>query len=470
MTPGPAPEPGRSIPLPNLSGLLPQRSLGLKLILVCGLALLMAIPTLFVYFVVNDRTTGQDRAFAEVAAAVGGEQAILGPVLAVPFERVTNPARPNIKTFGLAIAYAETGDATGAVAVEEKQRGLYLVPVFNADLTFTGTFDPEALRRVIPSGATPLWQEARIFTGVSDTRGFRDTVTLTAAGKKLSMEPAAENTREEGLLQLSPVASVRLAGARIPDFETLDKPFNVKAEMHVSGAGSLSIGPFAKTTSATLSSEWDDPSFIGGVLPDSHNASDDSVEGFKANWKVAYLARDIPGAGANLDLSQVTHNANRAMGVRFMREANPYQSVERALKYAAMFVGLVFLAYFLLEVASGARAHPAQYILVGLAQAIFYLLLLAFSERYGFDVAFLIASAMTILLTSAYAASVFRSWGYGLRAFAILTAIYGLIYTLMRAEDHALLAGAMASFIAIAATMYLTRNIDWYGGRGRAQS
>jgi len=30
-------------------------------------------------------------------------------------------------------------------------------------------------------------------------------------------------------------------------------------------------------------------------------------------------------------------------------------------------------------------------------------------------------------------------------------------------EDFALMVGALASFLAIAATMYLTRNINWYG-------
>jgi inner membrane protein len=135
-----------------------------------------------------------------------------------------------------------------------------------------------------------------------------------------------------------------------------------------------------------------------------------------------------------------------------------------------MFVGLVFLAYFLLEVMSGARAHPAQYILVGLAQAVFYLLLLAFAERFGFDPAFAAAATMTVLLTSAYAMSVFRSVRYGLRALIILTGIYALLYSLMRAEGFALLAGALASFAAIGLTMFVTRNIDWYGGGRAAQA
>ena len=75
----------------------------------------------------------------------------------------------------------------------------------------------------------------------------------------------------------------------------------------------------------------------------------------------------------------------------------------------------------------------------------------------------MIAAAMTVGLTSLYATTVFKSRTYGLRAFGILAGIYGLIYVLMRAESHALLAGALASFAAIALTMYMTRNIEWYG-------
>jgi inner membrane protein len=41
--------------------------------------------------------------------------------------------------------------------------------------------------------------------------------------------------------------------------------------------------------------------------------------------------------------------------------------------------------------------------------------------------------------------------------------LYALIYLLLRLEDSALLVGAMASFVVVAAAMYFTRGIDWYG-------
>ena len=128
-----------------------------------------------------------------------------------------------------------------------------------------------------------------------------------------------------------------------------------------------------------------------------------------------------------------------------------------------MFIGLVFLAYFLFESMARRRVHPAQYVLIGLAQLIFYLLLLSIAERVGFDLAFLVSAGATVALISAYAGWVFESRRQGLIALAAFSTLYVLIYVLMRLEDFALLVGALTSFAAIAAVMYFTRGIDWYG-------
>jgi inner membrane protein len=99
---------------------------------------------------------------------------------------------------------------------------------------------------------------------------------------------------------------------------------------------------------------------------------------------------------------------------------------------------------------------------VGIAQIIFYLLLLSLAERIGFDLGFLLAGAATVVLLAANAAWIFSSKLQGIRALAIFTMLYALIYMLLRLEDNALLVGAIASFLAVAAAMYFTRGIDWY--------
>jgi inner membrane protein involved in colicin E2 resistance len=145
-----------------------------------------------------------------------------------------------------------------------------------------------------------------------------------------------------------------------------------------------------------------------------------------------------------------------------IRLVGSYRSVNRSLKYVTLFLGLVFLTYFVFEVTTAKRVHPAQYILVGTAQIIFYLLLLSLAEKIGFDLAFLFAGGATVGLLSTNAGWVFSGRRQGSRALVVFTLLYLLIYLLLRLQDDALLIGAVSSFAAVGTVMYFTRNIDWY--------
>ncbi len=172
------------------------------------------------------------------------------------------------------------------------------------------------------------------------------------------------------------------------------------------------------------------------------------------------------------DRSQGAENAarqtsNRASGQQTLlgspiKTVDSYRSINRSLKYVLLFLGLVFLTYFIFEVTTGKRVHPAQYLLVGTAQIIFYLLLLSIAEKIGFDFAYLIAAGGTVGLLSVNAGWIFNSRAQGVRALAVFSLLYTLIYMLLRMQDDALLIGAIASFVAVAAAMYFTRKIDWY--------
>jgi inner membrane protein involved in colicin E2 resistance len=151
---------------------------------------------------------------------------------------------------------------------------------------------------------------------------------------------------------------------------------------------------------------------------------------------------------------------NTVLGIRL---ADSYRSIHRSLHYITLFLGLVFLTYFLLEVIAEKSVHPAQYALAGIAQIVFYLLLLSLSEHLGFDVSFVIAGAFTIVLLSVNADWIFHSRKLAMRACGVFTLLYAFIYVLLRIEAYALLVGAFASFAAVAAAMYITRNIEWYG-------
>ena len=65
-----------------------------------------------------------------------------------------------------------------------------------------------------------------------------------------------------------------------------------------------------------------------------------------------------------------------SFGVGFIEPVNIYLQSERSLKYGFLFIVLIFVAFFLFEILKRLPIHPIQYALVGLAIALFYLLLL----------------------------------------------------------------------------------------------
>lgn len=457
-----------------------RRSAGLKLILICALVLLMAIPAMFIGAISYERSSAASQVTQDVSRRYGGEQLIFGPILSVPYEK--RQLDGTIKT-GHYIIYPDQAEADfDSVHVETKSQSLYKVPVYSASGKLSASFEamPDALKN---SGFDLNIEEARFLISISDVRGLKEDVKLTGpSGKTLLFEPFAEHAQSGAAVPA--VYQRNLDGSRvvvtpaIPSSQHAGLPaygqwlsvpagqllmqtgtLSVSTELKLSGAQSLSIPPFGKSTEVAMASNWPDPGFKGEFTPLEREISD---AGFAANWTMPYLSRGIRGQGRAQDvLKGLTSNMVR---VKFVTTDNPYQTVNRALKYSVLFIGMVFLAYFLFEIVVGTPVHPAQYILIGLAQAIFYLLLLAFAERIGFGLAFAISAGLTVAVTSAYAGTVFGARHYIWKAGSVFAAVYGLLFVLMRIEDFALMVGALASFVAIAATMYLTRNVDWYGG------
>jgi len=314
------------------------------------------------------------------------------------------------------------------------------------------TFDKAALAGVTPSDATMLWNQASVAIRVSDSHGLADNVTLTANGRKIAFGPGVDTGADTKVSGIQ--APLALSG---PADLTLDTKFVLR------GSREFSIAPLGRRTTAAIRSQWDSPSFFGPSLPTERQVGKD---GFKASWVVPYLAR---GFGQSFETSTNVMDllAQPAFGARFYRPVDYYQLVERSLKYAILFVALALLVFFVMETVSPQRLHAVQYALVGSAQVLFYLLLLSFSEHIGFAAAYLVAAVATVALTSLYAASALASWVRAGVLCAVLSALYGLFYVILNAEDYALLIGSGLLFAALAATMYVTRKIDWFQLTGR---
>ena len=425
--------------------------MGLKLLVVSGLALIMAIPALFVDNLVEERTKRATDVIQEVSVRVGGQQTFLGPALSIPYT-IPPLYKGGSPQLGVYVVFPTQGDAAVKIRTEERRRSLFKVPVFQSDLKFDAAFDLAGVPSAAPINAVLDWTRAGIVVGVSDARGALADGTLTVNGKTVAFAPA-ESIGDTNAQQRLPLTYF---GVRTSDIAQPSATFHVTAALRFSGAQRIALLAYGKTTHLTMEGDWPSPSFDGGFLPVRRTVT---AQGFTAEWSVPFIARGVRAEGTNNAVSTLDATS---LGVSFIEVADPYQSVNRSLKYVLLFVGLLFLTYFVFEVTTGKRVHPAQYVLVGVAQMIFYLLLLSLAERIGFDWGFLIAGGATVLLLSANASWIFDSRAQGVRALIVFSLFYSLIYLLLRLEDNALLVGAVASFLAVAAVMYFTRNINWY--------
>jgi inner membrane protein len=251
----------------------------------------------------------------------------------------------------------------------------------------------------------------------------------------------------------------------------------VRVQLELAGTGELALVPAADATRFNLQSDWPHPSFGGRFLPTAHDITE---AGFSARWVVSSLASDAPaqlqragglcpGAAARPSvgaatpyMEPTTQGCLDTLQVSFFEPVNPHVLSDRAIKYGLLFVVLTFVAVALVEVLSGRRVHPVQYLLVGLALSLFFLLLLSLSEHWPFAFAYLGAAAACALLLGYYAAHMLGRAVAGVAFGASIAGLYGLLYALLQMEQNALAIGSVGLFAAVAAVMVLTRRIDWY--------
>ena len=441
---------------------------GFKFFLICGLVLLLAIPLLLVWSLIEEREHRAEGVQADVAREWGGNQAITGPVLIVPYtvRRVRTEGDKRIEDLveKRAVFLPETLNINGKAATKVLHRSIYDVAVYTAALEFEGRFDVSDIGEVENDVQSVRWQDSILALAINDVSGLKATASVFIEGStKLPFEPSLGVTvdRLNGIhARLAGAAALFPSGA---DTSTAPPPtmqaFAFKFGLTLNGSSLLTFAPVARETTVDLSSDWPDPSFVGAFLPTDRVINPAM---FSARWQVPHLARSVPQAWS-LDNQGLMRMSEYAFGVRFIVPVDFYQIVARAAKYAMMFLATAFIAVFVLELRSAHAVHPVQYMFVGLAMAFFYVLLLSFAEQIGFLSSYLIASVATASLISSYVGRVQHSALKGLIMLAVLALLYGLLYLILQLEDYALLVGAIAGFLMLAAVMFGTLRVNWSG-------
>jgi inner membrane protein len=323
------------------------------------------------------------------------------------------------------------------------------VVVYEARLEVDGVFVMP--RPVETDGEVQVaWDRAALAVGIPDVRGLQERASLTWGERESRFLPGSGRTAVAGPGIHAPLPALDgvAPGERIP----------FSFELVLRGSGELRFLAAGEETRVSMASSWASPSFDGAFLPARRKVTRD---GFTAAWRVPYFGRSYgqTWTGDEVTAEQLTGSA---FGVSLVLPADAYQQTERSVKYAVLFILLTFGTFFLLELLSPERLHAVQYLLVGFALCVFYVLLLALGEHLGFGLAYAAAAAATAILVAGYSRSILGSRRWAAVVLAALAVLYGYLYVLLRLEDFSLLLGALGLFAAIALLMRLTRHLDWH--------
>lgn len=441
---------------PATPNFIQRNALSVKIVLIGVLILLLLIPLAMIRDLIRERSFTASEAIQEVQSKWSGSQLVTGPFITIPYyeeEEYTyyegNTQKTGTRrTTNYLHLLPDLLEITGNVETEQLSRGLYDVVVYKAPLSIRGKFviPREPLSRIAPENL--LARNATLNLGLHDLRGISEQIDIQWGDETLQFEPGVP----ADFILPTGVSTALPQFARYREGDAVE--FTIR--LSLKGSQSLQFSPFGKTTSIRLASNCTTPSFTGAFLPESREVDE---QGFTAAWKVLNLNRNYPQAFTGKQ--RFTPNDLSAFGVNLLLPVQQYQQTQRSVKYASLIIILTFVISFFVEVMQKKNIHPFQYLLIGLALCLFYTLLLAISEHLGFNLAYLLASAMTIPLLTLYMTGVLKIRKTALTIGGLLALLYLYIYILIQMETYALLAGSIGLFAILALVMYYSQKINW---------
>ncbi len=419
------------------------------------LMLLLLVPLTMIGSTISERISYKYQAKNSIANSWADQQYIYDPVLVIEYEisgtTVNKDQTTNSWTHEkTAVIKANKADFRSTLDVEYRDRGIYSIPVYLSHVTIESEFNVQEFFAELQTKNQFKFNRAYFVTTISDPIGLeQSSITSIFNGDTNATKPGTRALHDRQGFH----SEIGLSDLQ------LEQPLKLNTAFNLRGLDLFQINPNAFSATVNINSIWPHPSFMGAILPLNREVSD---TGFNANWEVTAYNRSVsPNPDIFFRNSNAFTQPNFAFGVQLFEPVDQYSLVNRAIKYGLLMIILVFTGFYLFELLKGLQVHPVQYSLIGLALAIFFLMLLSLSEHLGFSPAYLLASLSSSGLISYYMKPFAKPRGAALLC-SLLLLTYLVCYLILFVEDHALLFGTMVLFAGLSAVMLLTRNIDWY--------
>lgn len=457
---------------PNLYNQVSQwirDSIMIKLASIGFMIIVLMLPSAWIMSLMEERQNRANEVMSEVAGKWSGEQTLAGPVLVIPFNRIEKIDKGKDgsefrKVVDRAYFLPDQLSINGDLSPQILHRGIFESVVYDSKVELNATFvapDFTALR-IAPEDV--IWQDAHMTLGISDLRGIAEQPSVLVGNLPKASEPAnqgalwveeQESAYDDSSTETTGSISIKLdwkdAAAFVPD---------VQVKLSLRGSQQLMFVPMGKTTEVRASGAWADPGFDGEFLPVSRSVGGDK---FEAQWKVLHFNR--PFSQQWIEDGRVMRG--NQFGVRLLLPVEQYQKSIRTSKYGILLIMLTFISLFMVEIIRKVRIHPFQYILIGAAVVIYYLLLLALSEQIGFNWSYGVSCLATVVLIILYSSTFIGDRKVLAMLTAILAVFYTFIFTIIQLQDYALMLGSIGLFITLGLLMYFSRKVQWYSAAGQ---
>lgn len=462
-------------PSQNSESFFVKYALVIKGVFIFFLILILQIPALLIDSLVDERKNRQTEVTNEVAAMWGGRQKLMGPVMSLPYTALVEKEVRDANNGNVVKKYNETEiaffdllpskvKADVVCRTDKKHRGIFDISIYKAEVKINATYQldnikSESIKSALGAGV------GYVTMGFSDINGF-DGGTLAINGKELKIEGGTKAALH---------ASNRNGIFSEFQFDPLQNNLECNISLSLKGTERIEFIPIAHSNEVSIAGSWGSPSYMG-ISPDNderqnmQDADGKDKPGFKAVWNYNNLLQNFNADYTGTDLytynsfdrTATEQGASRNLGVKFFIPIDGYQKTTRSLKYNLLIIALTFIAFVFLEIANKnkRRIHVFHYTLIGLALLLFYSLLLSFSEHLSFNLAYLIAGAMIVLLISMFVKGILKDNKAALISFGVMLFSYSYIYVLLQLEDFALLAGSIGLFVILAVIMYFSRNTN----------
>ena len=423
-----------------------------KIVLIGLMTVICGLVSLCIMSIVYERERLSEATQFEVSKSWSGSQTFVGPVLCVP---VSESGKAGI--YACLYVFPEHMNVEATVKNENLHRGIFDASVYNAAVNVEGTFNlKDMVERTFDVDSQKSlwidWEHGQVITAIADAKGLEEGIQITLNDSSIILD---EHFNKYGCKELNSIFGypyeevcelVNLKGM-------LKKEVKFSLKTNLKGSGELHFAPIGKDSKVTMHGNSTDPSFMGMTLPSTREITED---GFTATWKVNNISRK---ADDQVFYSKDTSMSFDTVGTKFLVRGGQYTQTNRALKYAFLVIFLSLVAVFFGEMSVGSEINALNYLLIGAALVLFYLMLLSLAEWIGFGLAYIASAVLILGMVALYLNAIVHDKKTVTAICLFIGLVDVFIYILLNIADMALLVGTFGLFIVLGIAMFFSLRI-----------